>query len=255
MNDKNRGYVVTHQHGKVANIEFYHPASNSLPSDLLDALKIQILEAGRLNSINCIVLRSAGDRAFCAGASFDELLAVHDFQSGKAFFSGFAGVINAMRTCGKIVIARIQGKAVGGGVGIASAADMTFATKYASVRLSELAIGIGPFVIGPAVERKVGQSAFSYMSLTPDEWRTADYAYQKGLYNEVFEDAALMDKHIDDLTMKLSAYNPEALARLKSVFWQDTAHWSRLLEERAEISGKLVLSEFTRNAIDAFRQK
>lgn len=255
MSDKNSGYVITHEKGKIAEIEFFHPASNSLPGDLLHALKLQILEAGRQSNINCIVIKSGGDRAFCAGASFEELLAVDDFNAGKKFFTGFADVINAIRTCGKIVIARIQGKTVGGGVGIAAAADMTFATKFSAVRLSELAIGIGPFVIGPAVERKVGTSSFTYLSLTPDEWQSADSAKNMGLYNEVFEDINQLDDYLLTITQKLSKYNPEALEQLKTVFWKDTSHWSRLLDERAEISGKLVLSDFTREAIAAFKQK
>jgi methylglutaconyl-CoA hydratase len=239
----------------IAEIEFFHPLSNSLPSELLKQLKEQILKAGHAEAVNVIVLRSAGERAFCGGASFEELMSIKDEESGKQFFSGFAGVINAIRTCSKIVIARIHGKAVGGGVGIAAAADVALATAQASIRLSELAVGIGPFVIGPAVERKIGNSGFSWMSLTPDVWQSAEWAERKGLFNQVFESTEALDEFLSLLTHKMSQYNPTALQELKKVFWQGTDHWDRLLQDRAAISGELVLSEFTSNAIEAFKQK
>jgi len=254
MSNEN-GYVVAHRKNNLVTIEFFHPLSNSLPSNLLSALAALIKESGEDPSVVAIVLRSGGDRAFCGGASFDELMAIEDEQQGKSFFSGFAGVINAIRTCGKIVICRIQGKAVGGGVGIASAADISLATQFAALRLSELAVGIGPFVIGPAVERKVGSSAFTYMSLTPDEWQTADWAMQKGIYSKVFASVADLDEYIDQLSEKFAHYNPQALSDLKKVFWNGTEHWGELLSERAEISGQLVLSPFTREAIAKFKTK
>ncbi len=255
MPHSNQGYTGSHIHGPIATIEFFHPQSNSLPGDLLAALEQAILECGRQDSVQVIILRSAGEKAFCAGASFEELSAIGNLESGRRFFSGFASVINAIRTCGKIVISRIQGKAVGGGVGIAAASDLSFATSAASFRLSELAVGIGPFVIGPAVERKVGLSAFSHWSLTPDTWQTAEEGTARGLYHRVFDDIASMDEHIEQFAQQLAAYNPEALAALKKVFWQGTDHWSGLLVDRAGISGALVLSEFTREAIGRFARK
>lgn len=255
MSNREEGYVGTHIRNGVATIEFYHPLSNSLPAKLLSLLEFQILDAGRESSVHCIVIKSAGERAFCGGASFDELMSIDDEEQGKQFFSGFANVINAIRTCGKIVICRIQGKAVGGAVGIAAAADISLATKFSAIRLSELAVGIGPFVIGPAVERKVGTAAFTYLSLTPDEWQSPDWAADKGLFSRVFEDAATMDDYLEELLDKFASYNPEALNKMKTVFWQGTDHWNSLLAERAEISGQLVLSEFTRSAIQAFKKK
>ncbi len=248
-------YVNTHTVNGLTTIEFFHPAQNSMPGQQLARLREAVLEAGKDENTRVILLKSAGDRSFCAGASFTELAAIRDMESSKKFFMGFAGVINAIRTCGKLVIGRIHGKAVGGGVGLASACDYTFATQHASVRLSELAVGIGPFVIGPAVERKVGNAAFSQMSLTPEIWQSADYAQQKGLYQEVFEDITAMDEGISVFTQKLLTYHPAALNELKSVFWQGTENWDQLLEERAAISGRLLLSDFSRQAIDSFLSK
>ena len=248
-------YVNTHTVNGLTTIEFFHPAQNSMPSQQLARLREAVLEAGKDENTRVILLKSAGDRSFCAGASFTELASIRDVESSKKFFMGFAGVINAIRTCGKLVIGRIHGKAVGGGVGLASACDYTFATQHASVRLSELAVGIGPFVIGPAVERKVGNAAFSQMALTPEIWQSADYAQQKGLYQEVFEDITAMDEGISVFTQKLLTYHPAALNELKSVFWQGTENWDQLLEERAAISGRLLLSDFSRQAIDGFLSK
>lgn len=250
------GYVhsTTDEKG-ITRIEFFHPAHNSLPGALLAKLAGAIRDAGKDPATKVIILGSAGDRSFCAGASFDELISIGDFDTGKRFFMGFAQVINACRSCGKIIVGRVQGKTVGGGVGLASATDYCMATKYASVRLSELAVGIGPFVVGPAVERKVGLSAMSQMSLNPDEWQTAAWAKEKGLFAEVFESTEQLDAYIAHFTEKLASYNPEALAELKKIFWQGTGHWDALLEERAGISGRLVLSDFTRNAINAFKGK
>lgn len=238
----------------VATIEFFHPLSNSLPGKVLRKLAKTIEEAGKDDSVKVIVLRSGGERAFCAGASFDELISIHDLDTGKEFFSGFAGVINAMRKAPKFVLCRVQGKAVGGGVGLASAADHTFATVHAAVKLSELAVGIGPFVVGPAVERKVGTSAFTDMTIDATSWKSAGWARSKGLYTEIFDDAAQMDEAIEKLTDQLCKSNPEAMAMLKNVFWQGTENWDELLAERAEMSGRLVLSDFTRNAINAFKK-
>jgi methylglutaconyl-CoA hydratase len=236
-------------------ITFYHPQSNSLPGTILVQLADAITEMGSNNAAKVILLKSEGEKAFCAGASFDELMSIKDFETGKKFFSGFAYVINAMRTAPKFVIARVQGKAVGGGVGLACAADYTFGVDSAAVKLSELAIGIGPFVVGPAVERKIGSAAFSQLTINATEWHSAQWAKEKGLYADVFSAAAEMDAAISALTDKLSKSNPEAMLLLKKAFWQGTDHWDKLLFERAEMSGRLVLSDFTRNAIEKFKAK
>ena len=239
----------------IATLEFFHPLSNSLPGKVLGKLADTITELGQNDDVKVIVLKSAGERAFCAGASFDELISIKDLDTGKTFFSGFANVINAARKCPKLIIGRVQGKAVGGGVGMASAVDFCYATKFASVKLSELAVGIGPFVVGPAVERKVGTSAMSIMAINATEWYSADWAREKGLYAEVFDSAEEMDKGIEVLADKLANSNPEAMMLLKKVFWEGTEHWDTLLKERAAMSGKLVLSDFTVNAINSFKKK
>ncbi len=239
----------------IATITFFHPQSNSMPGSQLAALAAEIEKAGNNDAAKVIVLRSEGEKAFCAGASFDELIAIKDRETGLKFFSGFAHVINAMRKAPKFILARVQGKAVGGGVGIASAADYTFAVTSAAVKLSELAVGIGPFVVGPAVERKVGTSAFSQLTINATEWQSAHWAREKGLYADVFETAEEMDAAIDALAAKLAASNPEAMQMLKGIMWEGTAHWDNLLLARAGMSGTLVLSDFTVNAINKFKQK
>ena len=237
----------------IGTIEFFHPQSNALPGKILAELAHTIELAGKDNGIKVIILKSAGDRAFCAGASFDELIAIDNENTGKEFFSGFANVINAARKCPKFILGRIQGKAVGGGVGMASATDYCFATKYASVKLSELAIGIGPFVVGPAVERKIGNSAFSSMTINATKWFDAQWAREKGLYSDVFDSTKEMDKEILTLASTLSNSNPQAMKELKEIMWKGTEKWDELLMKRAENSGKLVLSDFTRNAIQKFK--
>ncbi|MFM7636769.1 MAG: enoyl-CoA hydratase/isomerase family protein [Crocinitomicaceae bacterium] len=239
----------------IGTIIFGHPMSNSLPGKILRKLAETITELGKNDAVKVIILKSEGEKAFCAGASFDELISINDFETGKAFFSGFAHVINACRTCPKFIVGRVQGKAVGGGVGVASAVDYCLATKHAEIKLSELAVGIGPFVVGPAVERKIGLSAMSELAINSTEWRSADWAKRKGLYTDVFDNEADLDKEIMRLSQQLAKSNPEAMQLLKKVFWQGTEHWNELLIERAEISGKLVLSDFTRNAINAFKKK
>ena len=248
-------YVKLNIEKGIGTIEFFHPQSNSLPSNILAKLANTITKAGKDDSIKVIILKSAGERAFCAGASFDELVAIDNEAAGKQFFSGFANVINAARKCPKFIIGRVQGKAVGGGVGMASATDYCFATKFASAKLSELAIGIGPFVVGPTVERKVGTSAFSAMTINATKWFDANWAREKGLYTEVFDTTEEMDAEIDKLASTLSQSNPEAMEGLKKIMWEGTDHWDALLMERAESSGKLVLSDFTKNAIEKFKAK
>ncbi len=236
-------------------VEFFHPQSNSLPGALLSKLAETITEAGQRDDIHIVLLKSGGDRAFCAGASFDELIAISSEEEGLQFFSGFAKVINAMRQCPKFIVGRVQGKTVGGGVGVASAMDYCFATKHASVKLSELAVGIGPFVVGPAVERKVGLAGFSELAVNATEWKTASWGQSKGLYSEVFEDAAEMDTAIQEFLGRAKKFNPEAMSEMKKIFWEGTEHWDKLLFERAAVSGRLVLSDFTRNAINKFKSK
>lgn len=242
------------EHG-IATIEFFHPASNSLPGAILTQLAQTINDIGIDERVKVIVLRSAGEKAFCAGASFDELVAINNDQDGKKFFNGFALVINAMRKCHKLIIGRIHGKAVGGGVGLAAAVDYAIATEQASVKLSELAVGIGPFVVGPAVERKIGVSCFSQLAIDATEWRSAEWAKKHGLYAEVHASAEEVDEAISTLANKLAHSSPDAMASLKKIFWHGTDHWDALLTERAAISGRLVLSDFTRNAIQKFKAK
>ncbi len=239
----------------IATIEFFHPLSNSLPGKVLAKLAETIARAGENEAVKVIILKSAGERAFCAGASFDELMAINDFETGKRFFSGFANVINAARKCPKLIIGRVQGKAVGGGVGMASAVDYCLATKYAAVKLSELAVGIGPFVVGPAVERKIGTSAMSMMAINATEWYSAEWAKEKGLYADVFDTIDELDTAVMELAEKLAQSNPEAMMMLKKIFWQGTEHWDTLLAERAAMSGQLVLSDFTKNFIAGFKKK
>jgi len=248
-------YVQSVTQQGVTTIEFFHPQSNSLPGTILKELALAITHAGEnLNTI-VIILRSAGEKAFCAGASFDELMAIKNEEEGLKFFSGFAHVINAMRTCPKFIIGRIQGKCVGGGVGLVAAMDYAIAAESAAIKLSELAVGIGPFVVGPAVERMIGIAAFSHLAIDAGSWRDAQWARRKGLFAEVHPDAEGMDESLTKMAGTLMQSSPEAMAEMKKIFWKGTENWDTLLIERAAISGRLVLSEFTRKAIEKFRKK
>lgn len=247
-------YVKSHTEHGITTIEFYHPQSNSLPGKILDELTQEIHYAGT-HDTKVIILRSAGDGAFCAGASFDELASIKNEKEGLLFFQGFANVINAMRKCNKLIIGRIHGKCVGGGVGIAAAVDYAIAVTSAEIKLSELAIGIGPFVVSPAIERKIGISAFGQLAIDAALWRNAEWAKRKGLFAEVHESVQNMDESIYRLASTLSHFNPEAMTEMKKVFWQGTANWDILLTERSAISGRLVLSDFTKNAIASFKIK
>ncbi len=255
MNEIKDGYVTSHNEHGITTIEFFHPQSNSLPAKILELLAREIHSAENDNDTKVIILRSGGDGAFCAGASFDELTAINNETEGLKFFSGFANVINAMRKCKKIIIGRIQGKCVGGGVGFAAAVDYAIAVDKAEVKLSELAIGIGPFVVGPVIERKIGTSAFSQLAIDANLWRNAEWAKHKGLFAEVHSSIESMDESVYRLANSLSHSNPDAMAEMKKIFWKGTEHWDELLKERAAISGRLVLSEFTKNAINKFKTK
>jgi methylglutaconyl-CoA hydratase len=248
------GYVKHGVSGGIATITFHHPKSNSLPGNVLRGMADAITTCGNDPAVRVIVLRSDGDKAFCAGASFDELAAIGDSARGLEFFSGFAHVINAIRTVPVFVIGRIHSHCVGGGVGIACAVDIAYATTNATIRLSELAVGIGPFVVGPAVERKVGTGHFGLLSASPATKRSAQWAEQHGIYAELFETADALDTRLEAHARELAAYSPEAMAEIKRVLWKGTEDWDRLLIDRAGISGRLVLSDFTRNAIAAFKE-
>lgn len=249
------GYVKTSTEGGIATVIFHHPKSNSLPGHVLRAMAKAIEEAGHDRDVRVIVLRSDGDKAFCAGASFDELLAIDSEARGTAFFSGFAEVINAVRKAPVFVIGRIHSHAVGGGVGLACAVDIAYAHEGATARLSELAIGIGPFVVGPAVERKVGSGAFGLLTATPATRRSAAWCEQHGLYAEVLPTIEALDARIDAHAKELATYSSEAMAELKRVMWRGTEDWDTLLAQRAALSGRLVLSEFTTQAIARFKQE
>jgi methylglutaconyl-CoA hydratase len=249
------GYVKTERTAGIATIEFFHPQSNSLPGEILNALAKTIHSEGLNEETKVIILRSAGEKIFCAGASFDELAAITTEEQGLQFFSGFAHVINAMRRAPKFIIVRIQGKCIGGGVGLASAADYAIAAEGSDIKLSELALGIGPFVVGPAVERKLGLSAFSQLAIDASLWRSADWARRKGLFAELHADIAGVDDSIMRLSTALSGSSPEAMHDLKQVLWKGTEHWDELLPERAAISGRLILSEHSKSFIQKFKAK
>lgn len=252
--DRANGSLYTNIENHIAWVEFGHPASNSFVSELLDRLADEFDQLAANREVSVIVLKSEGERAFCAGASFDELVAVSNLEEGRDFFSGFAKVINAMRKCLKPIIGRVQGKTVGGGVGLASACDYVYATVDAAIKLSEISIGIGPFVIAPAVERKMGKAALAELSLYPTEWKNAYWAKEKGLYAKVYDTVTELDKELDIHTQKLATYNPEALSAMKKVLWEGTENWDDLLADRAELSGKLALSDTTKMALEKFKK-
>ncbi|MCF6297088.1 MAG: enoyl-CoA hydratase/isomerase family protein [Flavobacteriaceae bacterium] len=245
----NQGNLYTNITNKVATITFFHSASNSLPSKLLNQLIESFNQLANNDNVYVIVLQSKGENIFCAGASFDEFQNISNIEEGKQFFSGFANLINAMRKCPKFIIGRVQGKSVGGGVGIVAATDYCFAIENSDIKLTELSIGIGPFVIAPAVERKIGVSALSELTIDSSNWQTAYWAQKKGLFAKVFENTREMDKYINILTSKLSSYSLQAMKEVKKILWEKTNHWDSLLTERAEISGRLALSEFTKGAL------
>lgn len=237
----------------IATIEFFHPDQNSLPGSILAKLADTITQVGNLNEVKVIILKSGGDRTFCAGASFKELININDAETGRVFFSGFANVINAMRKCPKFIIGRIQGKTVGGGVGLAASTDYCMATKFAAIKLSELNVGIGPFVVSPAIERKMGVSAMSQIAIDANTFYDAHWAMQKGLYAQVFESIEAMDEAVLNFAKHLCTYNPEAMLEMKKVFWRGTDDWDQLLADRAAISGRLVLSDFTKETLKKFK--
>ncbi|MDC8003291.1 enoyl-CoA hydratase/isomerase family protein [Aureisphaera galaxeae] len=246
-------YVKEHIENGISTIEFFHPAHNSLPGDILAKLAQTITDAGNNDEVKVIILKSGGDRTFCAGASFKELININDAETGRVFFSGFANVINAMRKCPKFIIGRIQGKTVGGGVGVASATDYCMATKYASIKLSELNVGIGPFVVGPAVERKLGLTGMSQIAIDANSFYDAEWARQKGLFAQVYESTEALDEAVQAFAENLCNYNPEAMREMKKIFWKGTEDWDDLLAERAAISGRLVLSDFTKETLKRFK--
>ncbi|WP_333808977.1 enoyl-CoA hydratase/isomerase family protein [Flavobacterium sp.] len=248
------GSIKTEIANNIAKVTFSHPASNSFPSSLLQQLTDELQSLHKNEDVTIIVLQSEGTGAFCAGASFDELVAISNYQEGSKFFSGFANVINAMRKCSKLIIGRIHGKAVGGGVGLAAACDYTFATQKSDIKLSEIAIGIGPFVIEPAVSRKIGKTALAEMTLTPTLWKSANWAKEKGLFTEIFDTVEELDNRLENYINELAQYNKEALADMKEVLWEGTDNWDSLLYERAAISGRLVLSDFTKKALEKFKK-
>ncbi len=248
-------YVTSHIEHGINTIEFFHPQSNSLPGKILEELAKEIHFAGTHDDTKVIILKSGGEKTFCSGASFDELVAIKTEEEGLKFFSGFANVINAMRKCPKFIIGRIQGRCVGGGVGLAASVDYAIAVDKAEVKLSELAVGIGPFVVGPAVERKIGTGPFSALSIDATMWRNAEWAKRKGLFAEVHETIEMVDEAVYRLANTLAHSSPEAMGEMKRIFWKGTEDWDQLLKERAAISGRLVLSEFTRTAIAKFKAK
>ena len=246
-------YVKIDIQENIATIEFFHPEQNSLPGTILAQLAQTITDAGNNPNVQVIILKSGGDRTFCAGASFKELITINDAATGKVFFSGFANVINAMRKCPKFIIGRVQGKTVGGGVGIAAATDYCMATKFAAIKLSELNVGIGPFVVSPAIERKMGVSATSQIAIDANNFYEAEWARSKGLFAEVFESIEEMDAKVASFAQHLCTYNPEAMREMKQIFWKGTDDWDMLLAERAAISGRLVLSDFTKKTLEKFK--
>jgi enoyl-CoA hydratase/carnithine racemase len=249
VTDWNPGRVTVHVADGIGTLSFFHPKGNSLPGELLAQLAEEVTALGGNPDARVIVLRSEGTGPFCAGASFQELQAIGDAAQGKAFFMGFARLILAMIRCPRFVVTRVHGKTVGGGVGMIAASDYAIAVPAAGVKLSELAVGIGPFVVGPVIERKIGLAAFASLAVNATEWRGSEWAREKGLFAEVRDTVEELDLSVKELASRLAASNPDAVARMKATFWQGTEHWEQLLAERAAMSGNLVLSDFARRAL------
>lgn len=252
MND---GYIHIYTENRIATLVFFHPASNALPSSLLKEMENKFIELSQDEAINVIVLKSETERVFCAGAFFDELLQIETLQQGVTFFSGFGKVIQAMKNCNKPIIGSIQGKAVGGGVGLIAACDYALATTQASIKLSEISIGIGPFVVEPAISRKIGVAAVGELSFNPKQWQTANWAKEKGLYAHLFEDITQLNQAVANLAQQISTFSPDAVQNVKKILWQGTENWEQLMEERARICGNLVLSKTTKEALYEFKNK
>ncbi|MDG1571593.1 enoyl-CoA hydratase/isomerase family protein [Robiginitalea sp. M366] len=252
---RSQGSLYTRIQGSLALVEFGHPSSNAMNSELLDRLEQEIRELGTRKDLGVILLLSEGDRAFCAGASFDELLAVSTEEESRQFFSGFARVILAMKNCPKPIVTLVQGKAVGGGVGLIAASDYALACEAASVRLSELSIGIAPLVIAPAVARKTGAAGLAEMSLSPKEWKSAYWAKDKGLFARVYESQKELRKEGEAFASALAETPVAALEAMKAALWEGTGHWEELLPARAEQTGKLALSDTTQRQLKAFKSK
>lgn len=243
------GTVVYTASPPLAHIEFYHPKGNSLPSRILEELTLAFRRASEEPDLRVITLQSRGDGAFCGGANLDELRAIRDFESGKAYFMRIAELLTAMRDTPGCIIAKVQGPAVGGGVGLIAASDFVCAGQDAPVRLSEVSLGIGPFVIGPAVIRKIGLSAFSTLSLDAGTWYDAHWARSFGLYNRVVESHVELDRVAEQLAGDLAASGPSAVTTLKRELWRGENDWPARLEESAEQSAKLLMTEHTQRLL------
>ena len=246
-------YINSSIQNNICYIEFFTPKHNALNSNMLDQLANKIEETPEHCAV--IVLSSGGDRTFCAGASFDELSQIKNQEEATLFFNGFAKVILSIKACPQIVIVSVQGKAVGGGVGIIAAADYAIALENAALKLSELNIGIGPFVIAPAIVKKSGINVLTEMSLNPDNFYSAKWAKQKGLFHKVCENQSDLKITTNNFANKLASFNVNALKAMKHVFWENTEHWPELLEKRAETSGSLVLEKAVQDKIRTILSK
>ena len=239
----------------IATISFFHPEQNSLPTIVLRSLIKTINLLSNDSGILVIILKSDGRGTFCAGANFTEMLEINDSISGYKYFNGFADLINTMRLCPKLIIVRVQGKSVGGGVGLLAAGDYCMATKDAAIKLSDFNIGIGPFVIEPAIERKIGRSNMAQLTIDATSFYSPAWALDKSLYNAVYDDIKSLDIAVQDFAVKISNFNPIAVTKMKEIFWKGTEDWGLLLSERAYLSGKFVLSPYTKKALKLFKQK
>ncbi len=247
------GEVLLNIEDGIGTIEFHHPKGNSLPSNLLKQLSEAIQRAGDDHSIKVIRLKSRGN-TFCAGASFDELLAINSEEQAHKFFSGFGSLIESIKTCPKFVVAEVQGKAVGGGVGIIAACDYAIASENASIKLSELSIGFGPFVIAPAVIRKIGLSAFSTLTIDSTTWKTAAWGNEKGLFNEIVQDLNKLNSRTTKLCESLSNHSLEAMRQIKSTLWEGYEELNDIHKKRATLSGTLSQSELTQSILSGFKK-
>lgn len=244
--------VHTQIENSIAKIQFYNPASNACDPSMLAQMVHAFNTLSANSQVKVILLSSKGNKAFCAGASITHLSELKDMKAATDFFSGFGRLILSMKNCNKIIVTSVQGKAVGGGVGIIAASDYVIATENSGLRLSELMIGIGPLVIAPAVIRKVGVAHFSQLSLKPSTWKDAKWGAAHGLFNELVTDGDSLENVTVDYCNSLASYSAQALSALKSVLWQGTEHWEELLYENAAKTATLSLSEDAQESFKKF---
>jgi methylglutaconyl-CoA hydratase len=247
---------ITHT-GPLLTITLTRPeVRNAFNEEVIAELTEAFLTASNRPDIRAVVMAAQGP-AFCAGADLNWIRRMADYSRAEnlADAGRLADMLQAIYTCSKPTVARIQGDVYAGGVGLVAACDMAVAVDSAGFCLSEVKLGLVPATISPYVVRAMGARAAQRYCLTAERFSAAE-AHRIGLVHEVV-DATQLDDKLDELVKALVSASPNAVRNCKALLHEvaERPIEPALVARTAEAIADIRASEEGREGVQSFLHK